>query len=60
VFRGDEQSPSAIGRFVHVYVDAAGRRPIDVPPALRAVLEPVRDETARRFAAAGVDDAGLP
>jgi acyl-CoA thioester hydrolase len=56
VFRGDEEAPSALGRFVHVYVDGGNRRPIEIPAALRAVLEPVRDETARRFAAAGVTE----
>ncbi len=60
VLRAGEDEPAAIGRFVHVYVDAAGRRPTEVPAALRAVLEPVRDETARRFAAAAIDEAGLP
>lgn len=54
VFRGDDDEASALGRFVHVYVDREGRRPVDIPAELRAALEPVRDETARRFEHAGV------
>jgi acyl-CoA thioester hydrolase len=34
--RGDE--PAAVGRFVHVYVDAASRRPVPVPVEIRAPL----------------------
>lgn len=56
-FRGDEDEPSAVGRFVHVYVDREGRRPIDIPAELRAVLAPVHEATAARFAAAGLDEA---
>jgi acyl-CoA thioester hydrolase len=33
---GDE--PAAVGRFVHVYVDRATRRPVTVPPEIRAAL----------------------
>jgi acyl-CoA thioester hydrolase len=32
---------AAAGHFVHVYVDRASRRPVPLPPALRAVLEPL-------------------
>jgi acyl-CoA thioester hydrolase len=39
VFRGDDDEPSAIGRFVHVYVDAQSRRPTPIPPAIREALE---------------------
>jgi acyl-CoA thioester hydrolase len=31
--------PSATGWFVHVFVDAASRRPAEMPPRLRASLE---------------------
>jgi len=55
VFRGDEGEPSAVGRFVHVYVDREHRRPIEIPAELRAALAPVHEETAARFAAAGLD-----
>jgi acyl-CoA thioester hydrolase len=33
---GDE--PAAVGRFVHVYVDRATRRPVTVPPEIRSAL----------------------
>ena len=39
VFRGDEQQPAALGRFVHVYVDAQTRRPVVVPEVIRAALQ---------------------
>jgi acyl-CoA thioester hydrolase len=38
LFRNEEAAPAAIGRFVHVYVDATTRRPVPVPPAIRAAL----------------------
>jgi acyl-CoA thioester hydrolase len=31
--------PAATGWFVHVFVDRAGRRPVDIPERLRAALE---------------------
>ena len=34
--RGDE--PAAVGRFVHVYVDATSRRPVEVPDVIRSAL----------------------
>jgi acyl-CoA thioester hydrolase len=37
VARGDELA--ATGWFVHVFVDRASRRPVDIPPRLRASLE---------------------
>jgi acyl-CoA thioester hydrolase len=39
VFRGDDVEPSALGRFVHVYVDAVSRRPVPIPTSIRAALE---------------------
>jgi acyl-CoA thioester hydrolase len=39
VFRGDDDAPSAVGRFVHVYVDDSTRLPTPIPPAIRAALE---------------------
>ena len=33
---------AAQGHFVHVYVDRDTRRPVDLPPALRQALEPLR------------------
>src|SRR2546423_15718620 len=34
--RGEE--PAAVGRFVHVYVDATSRRPVEVPDVIRSAL----------------------
>jgi acyl-CoA thioester hydrolase len=39
LFRNDESQPCAVGRFVHVYVSAASRRPVAVPEGIRRVLE---------------------
>ena len=41
LFREDDDSPSAVGRFVHVYVDRDSRRSVPVPDVLRPVLEPM-------------------
>ncbi len=38
VFRWGEELPSALGRFVHVYVDATTRRPVPVPEVVRAAV----------------------
>ncbi len=38
LFRGDEKTPAALGRFVHVYVDAETRTPTPVPDVIRAAL----------------------
>lgn len=42
VFRSDDRHPSAVGRFVHVYVDAGTGRSTAVPEAIRRALEPLR------------------
>jgi acyl-CoA thioester hydrolase len=39
LFRGDEEQPCAVGRFVHVYVDRTTRRPVAIPAAIRTVVE---------------------
>ena len=39
VFRGGEEDSTATGWFVHVFVDRATRRPVAIPPPLRAALE---------------------
>lgn len=39
IFRNDEDEASAAGRFIHVHVDAETRRPVELPPSLRAALE---------------------
>ena len=41
LFRCDAQEAAAQGHFVHVYVDRETRRPVPLPDALRAVLEPL-------------------
>lgn len=35
---GAGESPAAVGRFVHVYVTRDERRPVPVPPEIRAAL----------------------
>ena len=39
LFRGDEDTPCAVGRFVHVYVDRNTRRPVPIPGPIREVVE---------------------
>lgn len=39
IFKAGDDSPAAEGFFVHVYVDRAARRPVILPPSLRAALE---------------------
>jgi acyl-CoA thioester hydrolase len=39
LFRNDDARASAQGHFVHVYVDRITRRPVVLPPELRAVLD---------------------
>ena len=41
LFRNEEDAPSAQGHFTHVYVDRVARRPVALPAALRAALEPL-------------------
>jgi len=44
LFSNEQAAPAAQGRFVHVYVERESRKPVPLPPALRAALEPlVRD-----------------
>ena len=38
LFRHGDEDPAATGRFVHVWVDRASRRPTPVPPPVRAAL----------------------
>ena len=38
LFRNDDATPCAIGRFVHVYVDSATRRPVPIPPEISAAI----------------------
>jgi acyl-CoA thioester hydrolase len=39
LFGEQAETPAAVGRFVHVYVDSTTRRPVPVPAAIRAALE---------------------
>jgi acyl-CoA thioester hydrolase len=38
---------AATGWFVHVFVDRESRRPVDIPPRLRAALEALLEPVAR-------------
>ena len=42
VFKGDDEQPAALGRFVHVYVDEATRKPVPIPSNIRTALEKLR------------------
>jgi acyl-CoA thioester hydrolase len=41
LFRNEQDVSSAVGEFVHVYVDRATHRPVAIPAAVRAVLVPL-------------------
>jgi acyl-CoA thioester hydrolase len=45
IFGNAEPLSAARGHFVHVYVDQATRRPVPLPAALRAALEPLLVQT---------------
>jgi acyl-CoA thioester hydrolase len=38
LFRNDEAQASAVGQFVHVYVDRANSRPVSIPVDVRDAL----------------------
>lgn len=42
LFRNAEERAAAQGRFVHVYVDRADRRPLPLPQAWRTILQELR------------------
>lgn len=42
LFRGEEDTPCAVGRFVHVYVDRQSRRPVPIPGPIREVVEALK------------------
>jgi acyl-CoA thioester hydrolase len=42
LFRNDDDEPCAVGRFVHVYVDRASRRPVPIPAEIGAALDRLR------------------
>ncbi len=39
LFRNDDSQACALGRFVHVYVDRATRRPVPVPDPIRCAVQ---------------------
>lgn len=41
LFRNDDDTPAAVGHFVHVYVDRASSQSVAIPQATRAVLAPL-------------------
>jgi acyl-CoA thioester hydrolase len=41
LFAPNTDSAAAQGHFVHVYVDRATRRPVELPPSLRSALAPL-------------------
>ena len=41
IFREGEDAAAAQGHFIHVYVDAATRRPVTVPERMRTVLQTI-------------------
>jgi acyl-CoA thioester hydrolase len=43
LFADDAPTSAAVGRFVHVYVDRATRRPVPLPDPLLAALAPLQD-----------------
>jgi acyl-CoA thioester hydrolase len=47
LFRNEDTEPAALGRFVHVYVDSATRRPVPIPPPIRAALTALSEGYAR-------------
>ncbi len=41
LFQGETDEPAAIGRFVHVYVDAETRKAIAIPQEIKVAVEPL-------------------
>jgi acyl-CoA thioester hydrolase len=39
LFGSGQEGPAALGRFVHVFVDRSGRRPVPIPTGVRTALE---------------------
>lgn len=48
LFGEGADSPAALGRFVHVYVDAQTRRSVRVPEPIRTALDALRGATTER------------
>ena len=41
LFQGESDEPAAIGKFVHVYVDAETRKPTPIPDAIKKAVHPL-------------------
>jgi acyl-CoA thioester hydrolase len=39
LFRDGAESAAAVGHWVHVYIDRTTRRPVEIPPDIRTLLE---------------------
>ena len=39
LFRNDDETACAVGRFVHVYVDRETRRPVEIPAEIRNAVQ---------------------
>jgi acyl-CoA thioester hydrolase len=46
LFRQRDDTPAALGRFAHVWVDRVTQRPVPVPAHIRAALAPLRVQRA--------------
>jgi acyl-CoA thioester hydrolase len=46
IFREGEESASAQGHFIHVYVDRVSRRPSAIPDKMRALLQSIAVKTS--------------
>lgn len=42
LFRNDDEDACAVGRFAHVYVDSATRRPVQIPSEIAAAIDALR------------------
>ena len=42
LFRNQDAEPCAVGKFVHVYVDRASRRPMPIPAEIAAAIDRLR------------------
>jgi len=47
LFAAGSDTAAAQGHFIHVYVDRGTRRPVELPAALRAALEPLHRPSSR-------------
>ena len=47
IFKNDEDSASAAGHFVHVFVDRATNKPVPIPHEIRAALEAIATKGAQ-------------